>query len=275
MRRALDALHARVMVPGFAINSLPKAGTHLLGKALSLFPGVRFAGVQFDYSTAERFAARAGEATIPIGIDWPQPVSLASARAELARVGRGRFAAWHVPYSDEFALILAARGMNALLMLRDPRDVVVSHARFVSALSDHFLYPVYAPLAVDEQIMRSIRGVEPGLLDIGARCRSLGAWQQYPRNLTTAFEKIIGPQGGGSRAEQIAELARIAAHVGLRHPRARLETVADQMFGGTHTFRKGAIGAWRDTFTEAHKRAFKETAGDILVAWGYEQDDDW
>ena len=94
-------------------------------------------------------------------------------------------------------------------------------------------------------------------------------------NLTTSFEKLIGPQGGGTREEQIAELGRIADHVGLRHSPALLGQIADAVFGGTKTFRKGTIGTWAADFTDDHKRAFKEVAGDALIAMGYEQDHEW
>ena len=43
----------------------------------------------------------------------------------------------------------------------------------------------------------------------------------------------------------------------------------------TPTFRKGQIGGWREAFTEAHKEAFKATAGDLLVQLGYEADLGW
>jgi len=41
------------------------------------------------------------------------------------------------------------------------------------------------------------------------------------------------------------------------------------------TFRSGKVGGWRGEFTEEHKRLFKETAGDLLVQLGYEENADW
>jgi Sulfotransferase domain len=40
-------------------------------------------------------------------------------------------------------------------------------------------------------------------------------------------------------------------------------------------FRKGIAGDWKNVFTEQDKRDFKAVAGDLLVALGYEEDDDW
>lgn len=40
-------------------------------------------------------------------------------------------------------------------------------------------------------------------------------------------------------------------------------------------FRKGVAGDWRNHFTERHIRYFKAAMNDILVKYGYEQDDQW
>ncbi len=38
---------------------------------------------------------------------------------------------------------------------------------------------------------------------------------------------------------------------------------------------KGKRGSWKQLFTERDKSLFKETAGEVLVSWGYEQNQDW
>jgi len=38
---------------------------------------------------------------------------------------------------------------------------------------------------------------------------------------------------------------------------------------------KGKRGSWKQLFTEGDKKLFKETAGDVLVTWGYEQTLGW
>ena len=40
-------------------------------------------------------------------------------------------------------------------------------------------------------------------------------------------------------------------------------------------FRRGLPGDWRNHFTEAHVRRFKESCGDLLVRLGYERDLNW
>ena len=51
--------------------------------------------------------------------------------------------------------------------------------------------------------------------------------------------------------------------------------VREGLFGGTATFRKGALGAWRELFTDEHVELCKAEVGDILADLGYEPDDTW
>jgi hypothetical protein len=43
----------------------------------------------------------------------------------------------------------------------------------------------------------------------------------------------------------------------------------------SHTYRKGATGGWRQSFTEQHKAEFKNVAGELLVKLGCEDDQNW
>ena len=51
--------------------------------------------------------------------------------------------------------------------------------------------------------------------------------------------------------------------------------IANDLFGGTWSFRKGSIGSWKQYFTQEHKQAFKEVAGQLLIDLGYEKDLNW
>ncbi len=37
----------------------------------------------------------------------------------------------------------------------------------------------------------------------------------------------------------------------------------------------GAVGDWRNHYSEEHKRAFKEVCGKQLIELGYERNDNW
>ncbi len=296
MNRLARLLPWAAAPPPLLLNSLPKSGTHLLSKALDLLPGLQRAPLHLGQTSAHRLVPtpdsdRSGRPglppssplLVPIGIDWPHPIPLTTLRTALRRIAAGQYATAHLPFSPALAVLLPELGMKSLLMLRDPRDIVVSHARHVARTAKHFLSPTYTPLTPAERITLSIRGLsppaaaphDPRLLDIGARCRSVQGWLDQPFNYTTTFEKLVGPQGGGSQTAQRQELTAVAHHLGFSLPEERLAHVARQLFGGTNTFDRGAIGAWRREFDANHRALFKEIAGQLLIEWGYEQDLDW
>jgi hypothetical protein len=41
------------------------------------------------------------------------------------------------------------------------------------------------------------------------------------------------------------------------------------------TFRSGKTGEWRKSFTDEHKKIFKDTAGELLIKLKYETNMDW
>jgi hypothetical protein len=279
----LDKIHNRFSVPGFLVNSLPKAGTNLLAKVMTLFPGICPAHVHIGQSTLAQFRRPSDSqaVTVPVGVDWPQLVPLSAVRQSLQRLKGGHCATVHIPFSEEMATLWAEMGMRSLLILRDPRDVVVSHAYYVASTPNHFLFEFYQTLSESERILRSIIGVkqttpnDPMLLNIYERCRNVLPWTSQSFNYTAYFERLVGPQGSGSRDAQIEELENIAQHLGIWYNPNDIEQIAKQIFGGTRTFRKGIIGDWRNHFSAEHKRVFKELAGQILINLGYEQNYDW
>jgi hypothetical protein len=279
----LNVIHNRFSTAAFLVNSLPKSGTNLLAKVVEQFPGVRAGGLHIGLSTLAKFNDSPGSEGpfVYIGIDCPQPIPHTALRQSLQRLRTGQYATAHIPYSKFTADLLLEMGIRSLLMIRDPRDVVVSHAHYVARTRDHFLFEYYKSLTASERIMKSIIGVGhifsngPVLLDICERCRSVQGWNSQPLNYSTKFESLVGLQGGGSQDLQIDEITNIAHHLGVWIDPAKTERIGMHIFGGTSTFRRGKIGSWQFNFSEVHKDAFKEIAGKLLIELGYEKDFDW
>jgi len=263
------------------VNSLPKAGTHLLTKVVKLIPGVRSAGVVFLPKNAKQvLAADDPGVAVPVGVDDPVRVARDEIRDALDRVEPGSFASGHVPYSKEMAALLEERGMKSVLILRDPRDVAVSHAKFIPERPGERLYPHYLPLSPAERLMASLVGFEDA--QAGCRCRnirerveSLLPWTTWPDNHTVRFERLVGPDGGGTREAQREEIRRLCEHFGAACSPSDINRIADEAFGGTNTFRKGAIGAWREHFNLEHTQVCKKLIGQLLIDLGYETGLNW
>lgn len=280
--RWLKKIRNQIFTPAFLVNSVPKAGTNLLAKAVLLLPGINSGKLHLGYSTAERYkSSESLGLTMPMGIDWPRPVSLNGVRKIARQLPKGCFATAHLPFSPEANNLLTDLQIKSLLILRDPRDVVVSHANYIAHNPAHFLYASYANLAPAERIMKSIVGLDPGaaegptLLNIYERYQQVIPWGLQASNYTTSFEKLVGPAGGGSREVQIMELRAIAQHLDIDCSENDIIRVAEQLFGGTPTFRKGIIGGWQGIFSNEHRRSFKSLAGQLLIDLKYEHDYNW
>jgi hypothetical protein len=260
--------------------SPPKAGTQLSLKALSLLPGLRPArtqGALRDLALAEPPSGSDADG-LSAGVDWPVALRRATLPRWLEAIGPGRFAEAHLPFSPAAAEELRASGARPVLMLRDPRDLAVSHAEHLASHPEHFLHEAYRSMTPPERLLASIVGLRVaavGLLDVGARFRSVLPWGAEAGALALRFEDLVGPRGGGTREAQVDALARLARHAGARCSSDRLETAADQLFGGTATFRAGQVGSWRRAFAPEHVAAFKRCAGGLLIQLGYESGEAW
>jgi sulfotransferase 6B1 len=203
----------------------------------------------------------------------------------LRRCPQGMFVTAHARFHPVLKALINEFRFRHVLLLRDPRDVVVSHAFYVKREPLHFHHDYFTrTLKSDEQrIMATIRGFGPDasngdapLLPIGESFAGFIPWLDEPFTLAIRFEDLIGPSGGGDDEEQLAAIQRIGGFVGRLLDREQARYVAKRMYGkGSLTFRKGQAGDWRNHFTDAHRRAFKEVAGDMLIKLGYESDAGW
>ena len=300
-------IHNRTQVPAFLLNSMPKAGTNLLAKAMENFPGIFWKRGYFDRTkflrswvtlfvnknarrkthigyTSAGFLGQTSiieDRSITIGIDRSKLIPIEDMKNLFIGMASGSFISGHIPYTLDMANLLEALGDRSILILRDPRDVVISHANYVSSKHDHFLYDDYQKLSKSDQIMQSIIGIEsdqqktPKFLNIHDRYRNILPWCSLKINYTTFFEKLVGPKGKGSSHDQIQELENISNHLSINYSRKDIVRIASRLHGGTATFRKGTIGNWQNRFTDEHKQVFKELTGDLLVELDYESDNDW
>jgi hypothetical protein len=257
--------------PRVLANSLPKAGTHLVAQLLRNLPNVHFSGRHHAMPDFRRDPHR------QMSIDWD------SVRRALSSVSDGQYMTSHFAALPKLLELLADLEYQTVFIVRDPRDVVVSNAFFISNLRRHDLFERFHAdfRTTEERIMACIRGFPAndrsrGLESIGERLRSFAGWSDDPRTYTTRFEDLVGARGGGSDHLQLDEVRRIAAHVGRPLDVAVAQAIAQKTWSTrSSTFRKGIIGDWRNHFTEAHVQEFKSVAGAELIRSGYERSPDW
>jgi sulfotransferase 6B1 len=250
--------------PVFA-NSLPKAGTHVLAEALQSMPDLRFSGWHTDE------------------LDHPQGCSIEASRLGRAirSVPGGQFMTGHHPYYFELASLLRRRGFRCIFVIRDPRDIVVSHALYVT-YGDlrHPLHRRYTELyeTDGERITASIEGFGasrygPGLPSIGGRLALYSGWLCDPVCKTVRFEDLIGPRGGGEDSLQFATVDAIAGHIGRPLSGEGVRRVALRAWNPrSRTFREGRQGGWQARLDASHLEKLHEVAGPWLARYGYGAD---
>ncbi|MFH1176508.1 MAG: sulfotransferase domain-containing protein [Acidobacteriota bacterium] len=241
------------------LTSVPKCGTHLLRE---LFHNV---GLLVEREVPKNYGVA--------------PHELREVLAGLS----GEAAVGHIPAFPELREVVRETATKVLFIIRDPRDYVVSLMYHMRRRPDHFLHRYFREDVPDDDValMHIIRGcdVRPeGMLeDVDTFFRWFLPWREAPSACTTSFERLIGPEGGGSAVAQEKEIRRLLAHVDypLLVP-ALLRRLGRRIYtADSPTFRRGMIGSWRESFKLAHREAFKEVAGGLLIELGYEQDLDW
>jgi len=280
---SLARLNRFLPPPRVLLNGPPKSGTHLLSDCLALMPKMAFSGRHF--ALYDFFAEPDWLENGNGGSRKPHPkLEEARLRQFLERCPQGMFVTAHARFHPVLDSYVRDLGFMHVLLLRDPRDVVVSHVFYVQRepLHHHHRHYTEALGSDEERIMATIRGFGPDafgntpLLSIRENFAGFLRWVQDDSTLVVRFEDLIGPRGGGEPWRQLASIKELGSFVGRPLTHAQAEGIAHAMYGkGSLTFRKGQTGDWRNHFTDDHRQAFKEVAGDLLVELGYEGDDGW
>jgi hypothetical protein len=202
----------------------------------------------------------------------------------IATMGKGTILSTHLRPEPRLQQLIDSHSVKPFFMLRDPRDVCVSLMHYILREPDHYFHRHLDSVTDEDRLLSAIisgysepRGDEHAFLSsIDSTFRVRLGWQSHPSCCTIRFENLVGSAGGGDDLRQHRELGRIAEHLGLSLAPERLEWIGVRAFSTkTTTFRRGRVGGWRETFTPAHTRLFKEVAGPLLVELGYEVGLDW
>jgi hypothetical protein len=257
-------------VPALFANSFPKSGTHLLTQVLEGFPKLGP-------------AVNSGlPAVVTFEGDTGRERSVAEIMADLRRLGPGDLAYGHVHAFPDVVAELRQPRYAAYFILRDPRDVVVSHVHYVTEMEPRHIHHTYYSQVLrsfDERLATSIQGIPAGsdfafLPDVRARFEPFLGWMGLPEVLVLRFEEFL--------VDRRAALGRVLDHaVGrgfpLAVPRPQALAMLEQGIDPRRspTFRSGKAGGWRHQFTPQHVRLLKDIAADLLVRLGYEENNDW
>ncbi len=271
-RRTLQQLRYRRLsmhgLPVLFANSFPKSGTHLLTQILQGFTQL---GPAVDSGLP---------AIVTYQGDTGRPREPAEITQDLHRLLPGDIAYGHLHAQAETMDFLCGPGFATYLILRDPRDVVVSHVHYVTEMeSNHAHHDYYTQelASFEERLHTSILGLPDSPVpfpDIRARLSPYLGWLERSEIAYLQYEWFA--------EDELYFFTRILEHA-IQHgfpcslPTEQALHVLAISVDPTRspTFRQGKTGGWREHFNLASKSLFKEVAGDLLVDLGYEVNHDW
>lgn len=218
----------------------------------------------------------------------------------------------HLPYEKHCPLYHQIYGKKKILLVRDPRDVLISGSHFIPKifqLSKENYPPSWAvdyvtiagpflerfakmPLSdrlscmITQKVPDSILSFTPEYyqqdqtqfippFDFALQIPAAVDYMNSPNTLLVRFEDLIGPQGGGSEEAQRKCFERIANFIGASYNSSMYEKLSKDLYGQSFTFRKGQSKTWEKLFSENNKEIFKKHFGEDLIKMGYEDSANW
>jgi len=256
--------------PVFFANSFPKSGTHLLTQILKGFTQIGPA-VESGLPAIVTFDGKTGRQRSEDEI-----------LNDLKKLLPGDIAYGHLHAFPDVVNFLSQISFATYFILRDPRDVAVSHVHYITEMEPNHAHHHYYREVLDDfdqRLQASIEGIPPGksraaLPNIIQRFEPYLGWLNQPEILTLHFEDLV--------SKQKETLGIIFDHA-LQHnftPTCNREQAISILSKSINpqrspTFRSGKIGAWQSCFKETHKQVFKDIAGNLLVQLDYEDNLDW
>jgi hypothetical protein len=249
-------------------NSFPKSGTHLLMQALKALEGIG------PFFHRNNFVHTFDDSRPADAIRPPQQIL-----QDIHALVPGEICGGHILATQANVAALNTDRFVHYFIFRDPRDVVVSHAFYVTDMSlDHRLHRYYTEKlgSMEERIAASIVGApDPALqfVDIYSRFEPYLGWLALDNVMAIRFEDVLN-QKRRILGQMLGHLeSRVKPTVARETALRALEQAIDP--ARSPTFREGKTASWKRHFTDHHKDLFKQTTGDLLIHLGYETNQDW
>lgn len=250
------------------VNSFPKAGTHLVARALDLSELVRYSWRHLapkedpDEGEVERRLAAEGVAE------------------NIAEVPLGHYATSHLGYDPLIERALTDAEFGVVLVLRDPRALLVSNVRYVMKRHRHFLHQRFSTLySNDDERVRALLNGFPNAAQWGlGRAPFADLLARYVPWLEAStvhlrFEDLAGPRAGGTRGAQVQALDDLYSVISGSDSSDMAHRLADDVWSQKSiTFRKGQIDEWRGALSPSVLAEVECQLAPVARLLGYEFD---
>jgi len=256
------------------INSVPRAGTHLLMRVFDLAGYSRDTTVNVGSQGASRYVRRVfcrsnGELltlAVPLADTTCGLVSRGKFRKRFAPLGKipdGKYVSGHLLWSRFAAGYFRQLSVRMIVILRDPRAVAMSHIHWVrDERHEHPLRERYRAQSIAECMRDEFCGIGntgiasyPSQLPMSTRYRNMALWKKGLDVHFTSFEALVGPRGGGDQRTQEDAIARVLAFAGDTTDPSQ---IAQELWGKSDTFRVGAARGWQESANDIPAEAKRD-----------------
>lgn len=262
----LIALDAEQNWHDFYLVTIPKSGSHLIGKLLQMMLKADWKSPvvpNYDQFTFPSDPPEVSESVFEKAVlDAKSNKSFPSSHTNLTRLYL-RFNQVHPNYIH-------------IVLIRDLRDVLVSCVYFMW----HEIERELGPTTFDQKLsfLINLGHSEPRnkILNIYRYAEETMPWLNDPNAILIRFEELVGEKGGGSRDLQEKSIVAIANALEVPLELSSLETLVKELFGKDlglqmpTTFREGKIGSWKNHFNPENISDFSKKWSHLQVALGYD-----
>ena len=248
------------------VNSFPKAGTHLVARALDLSQIVRYSW--------QHLAPR----ELPDQSDEHSHQAALRTVERLDRVPNGQYATAHLSYDASLATALTNSRMELVVVVRDPRALLVSNMRYVMARRRHFLHRRFSELYENDEhrlsaLLDGFSTSERWGLGRAPFSDLLAAFVPWRERATVnlRFEDLAGARAGGTREAQMKALSELYSIIPTTDRLELCFRVADEVWSEQSiTFRSGQIHEWRTGLPDPLLREVESRLAPIARSLGYD-----
>lgn len=255
-------VHSRMhpSYPRVFLNSIPKAGTHLLTTLLERMGYLLYWNQPFNPDLLLDYAT-------------------SNFRPHLQRVLPGEYIVEHLPWQKSAEEIFSEFHCRIVFVYRDPRASAVSFARYVGEQHRHHrLHRYFASLPdLDSRVRATLDGIPDeksknghGRPAHGVLYDSFLPWKHSESAFSISFEALVGERGGGSAEEQRNAVRGFFTHLGIKGDDEKIRRVAESVFNEqSATFRSAQIDGWRREVSPDTAALLDASLKKQISQWGY------
>ncbi|MFI0435958.1 MAG: hypothetical protein ACH350_09615 [Parachlamydiaceae bacterium] len=257
----------------FYVLTIPKSGTHLMIKLLSMLVEMKYQLLVPDPSIYGHVFISQKKS--------PEFTSLFK-----QTFMEEKLAEWRLNHAYSLAHFNMAKKFSKfsfqhpeyvkIIQIRDLRDACVSCAYHCAEKIESWI----GPCSIADKIMLILtledQEIPVNIFRMKKYARLAVKWlKQHPDSVISRFEKLVGANGGGEKNAQIKQIKQIASAINAPLTPEQLSFITENLFGNdqgpqiSETFRAGFIGSWKTHFNDAHQEVFKKNFGELQTALGY------